>query len=597
MEASQSRSAPVIAVLPFAAGEEDARLARALAEVLTGELARFGGLEVIAPASAAAVAELPEAEAAARLDADYLLRGRLVGGARPELAVTLAARDARMVWHEAIAMPDEAPADALAELAARVAATFSAQLSGDAARRARRRGPGTRADFERVAHALSLLKTGTREADEAARAIFGEILARDPQNPAALGGMALSWFNEWSCDFWSDFEEIGRRAYDYAHRALAIDDRDPWLHLIVGRILIYRREFERGAFYIDRALALCPSDAELLIQIVPPLVYLGRAEEAARLTGKAMRLNPYHPNYYFAYAAFPPFVMRDFAGAVALAERATDVMIIDIPAFSAVACRHLGQVEKAQGYLRLFESEFRRKITPGREPEPGEPLDWLLAYNPFRREEDAALVREGFALLGVPSEPMRPKTATETGRMTRMPEGDWEITFAERTVRLPNLKGLHDLSRLLSRPGDEFYCLDLTGRGDASPGESVLDARGREAIKLRVRELQEELAEAEDMNDIGRAEQLRDEMDRLIESLSNALGLGGRDRRLGDLAERARSAVTWRIRHAIRRIEKAHPTLGRHLSNSVRTGLFSCYRPERRVTWRIADGRSAAAGG
>lgn len=122
----------------------------------------------------------------------------------------------------------------------------------------------------------------------------------------------------------------------------------------------------------------------------------------------------------------------------------------------------------------------------------------------------------------------------------------------------------------------------------------MLDARGREAIKLRVRELQEELAEAEDMNDIGRAEQLRDEMDRLVESLSNALGLGGRSRRLGDLAERARSTVTWRIRHAIRRVEQAHPTLGRHLSNSVRTGLFSCYRPERGIAWRIADARAAA---
>jgi len=109
-----------------------------------------------------------------------------------------------------------------------------------------------------------------------------------------------------------------------------------------------------------------------------------------------------------------------------------------------------------------------------------------------------------------------------------MPEGDWEIAFAESTIRLPDLKGLHDLSRLLSRPGEAFYCLDLTGRGDADSGEAVLDARGRQVMKLRIRELQEELAEAEDMNDIGRAEDLRSELERLVEALSSALGLGGR---------------------------------------------------------------------
>jgi len=65
------------------------------------------------------------------------------------------------------------------------------------------------------------------------------------------------------------------------------------------------------------------------------------------------------------------------------------------------------------------------------------------------------------------------------------------------------------------------------------------------------------------------------------------VGLGGRSRRLVSLAERARSAVTWRIRHAQRRIAAAHPSLGRHLENSLRTGTFCSYRPERPVAWRF----------
>lgn len=591
MEGGRTRSTPVIAVLPFAADEADANLARALSLELTGELARFGGLEVIAPASAAAVAELPEHEAAERLEADYLLAGRMSGRAeQPVLRVTLAARDATTVWQETFELSAEMPGDALSGIVARVAATFSARLASDAARRAQRTAPATRADYERIAHAVTLLKLGTRESDEAARAIFEEILERDPHDATANAGVALSWFNEWSCDFWEDFEANGQRAYDYAHRALAIDDRDPWPHLILGRILIYRREFERGAWYIDRALALAPNNAELLIQIVPALVYLGRPEEADALAQKAMRLNPYHPNYYHAYAAFPPFMMGDFAAAVAMAERATGVMIIDIPAFSAIACAHLGQSEKAAGFMRLFDAEFRRKITQGREPAPGEAADWLLAYNPFRCEEDVALVRDGFALLGAAPAPMAPEPREDEARLSRLSPDVWEIVYGEQSVQLPDLKGLHDLAVLLSRSGEVFHCLDLSGRsGEVDTGEAVLDERARAQVKARLRELQEDLAEAEDLGDIGRAEKLRTEMDRLLEALSSALGLGGRNRRLGDQAERARSAVAWRIRHAIGKIAAAHPELGRHLKNAVKTGTYCSYEPERACHWQIAS--------
>ena len=72
-----------------------------------------------------------------------------------------------------------------------------------------------------------------------------------------------------------------------------------------------------------------------------------------------------------------------------------------------------------------------------------------------------------------------------------------------------------------------------------------------------------------------------------VEYLSGALGLHGRPRALGSAAERARSAVTWRIRSAIKKIASAHPRLGRHLENTVRTGTFCVYRPEIPIDWTV----------
>jgi hypothetical protein len=44
-------------------------------------------------------------------------------------------------------------------------------------------------------------------------------------------------------------------------------------------------------------------------------------------------------------------------------------------------------------------------------------------------------------------------------------------------------------------------------------------------------------------------------------------------------AERARKAVTARIRDAIRRVAEAHPEFGAHLDRSVRTGTVCRYDP------------------
>ena len=143
-------------------------------------------------------------------------------------------------------------------------------------------------------------------------------------------------------------------------------------------------------------------------------------------------------------------------------------------------------------------------------------------------------------------------------------------------------------SQLLARPGVELHCLELADRPAETGGDApVLDDRARRELKARVRELQQEIDEADAAYDLGRAERAREELDRIVEHLSGALGLGGRARPLGSAAERARSAVTWRIRNAIRKIASAHARLGRHLENSVRTGTFCVYEPETATDWTL----------
>jgi hypothetical protein len=115
----------------------------------------------------------------------------------------------------------------------------------------------------------------------------------------------------------------------------------------------------------------------------------------------------------------------------------------------------------------------------------------------------------------------------------------------------------------------------------------VLDDRARAAYQRRLAELDERIAEADSDGNADRSAAALEERDFLLAELAGAYGLGGRPRRAGDPAERARTTVTSRIRDALGRIEAEHPELGRHLRSSVRTGTFCCYAPELPVAWEV----------
>jgi hypothetical protein len=164
----------------------------------------------------------------------------------------------------------------------------------------------------------------------------------------------------------------------------------------------------------------------------------------------------------------------------------------------------------------------------------------------------------------------------------------WTAAFEGQTVRLAEVKGYGDLARLLARPGVEVHCLELSDRpAETSAGDVVLDERARREIRARAADLQHEIDDADAAHDLARAERAREELDRLVDTITGAVGLHGRARGLGSPAERARSAVTWRIRSAIKKIAATHPRLGRHLDNAVRTGHFCVYEPEHPIAWLL----------
>ena len=211
----------------------------------------------------------------------------------------------------------------------------------------------------------------------------------------------------------------------------------------------------------------------------------------------------------------------------------------------------------------------------------------------------------------------RPTLRTDEESLFLQHNDYWTIRYHGHAAFLKDSRGLHCLALLLRYPGREFHVSELLaslilmgapipppvvtanrrlrdagdqlvtgGLSDAGP---VLDARAKAECKRRLKDLRQELNEAEQFNDPDRAAKAQEEMNAITRQLASAIGLAGRDRKTCSEAERARSAVTKRIKRAIRKIGDAIPSLGHHLSARIKVGYFCSYNPhpDRPVIWKF----------
>jgi hypothetical protein len=186
-------------------------------------------------------------------------------------------------------------------------------------------------------------------------------------------------------------------------------------------------------------------------------------------------------------------------------------------------------------------------------------------------------------------------------------EGDyWTLAGGDRVSRLRSLRGFEYVAELLRHPYEQIYVVDLaalgasaehrlsveeaaeqglrvSGEADVAP---ALDRRARDDYRARWRELQAEEAQARRDNDVGRAARAQREIEMLTAQLTAvAGGHGGRNG--PSLKERARVNVRNCITGGLRAIRQHDEVLWRHLANSIKTGTFCCYGPDRPVVWEM----------
>jgi adenylate cyclase len=121
---------------------------------------------------------------------------------------------------------------------------------------------------------------------------------------------------------WSESRsESFKQAYLNAQKAQALDDSHPGVHIIMGGLHLYEKQWEKAITECEKALALGPNDADNHVSAAHILRFAGRFEEAIVLAQKALRLHPIHASWYLGELAMCYYYVGRHEEAIRLAEQ------------------------------------------------------------------------------------------------------------------------------------------------------------------------------------------------------------------------------------------------------------------------------------
>jgi adenylate cyclase len=157
----------------------------------------------------------------------------------------------------------------------------------------------------------------TREGEILAREHLAKAIECDPGLAKAYSKMSLSHTADVCLGWAEDFVASMELARQWAVKAIACDDGESWSHWAFANYHLYTLSHGVALDAFRKALDCNPNDAEVMTDHAFCLTYAGRAEEAIEQALKAMRLNPYHYEWYTSQLGQIYFDARQYDLAIA----------------------------------------------------------------------------------------------------------------------------------------------------------------------------------------------------------------------------------------------------------------------------------------
>lgn len=589
-----SMSHITLTVLPFedlSPGKELGIFCRSFSTDLVTELSRFRQFQVVSiPSHVAEESDFQSTKTFDSLKSDYFIQGTFRSD-KELVRINVQLYNStthQMIWGNRLEGNLTGLIDIQDNLVTEVIGILQHQINTDLLSRIRKRQKVEFRAYEHYLYGMEEIKKGSVESDIIAREHFAKAIEIQPDYSLAHTGMSLSYFNEWSCQLWDRWEICKNGAFEWAQKAMELDDHNYVAAMVLGKIFMFEGSYDTAEYYFRKSLLLNPNDPETIMQIAVSFIFMGFEKESLELHERAMRLSPMNADKYSPYRIFIFFELGEFEKAAALLRQKPNVKIANADAYYAAIYYYLQQPEKMLEYWNAFLEVYRRLIAKGKDFTTQEALAWMNQIIPYRNETKlneflSHITNETDAI--VPASQSRSVRKNDSNNLFVKDSAAWRVSYDGSLVQVPEVKGFYDLQKLLVEPRQLFHCAELMGSRVDGKGEKLLDDKARKIYQQKILDLQNDLHLAEQNCDYSQVERLQEEYDQLIDYLSKSFGLKGKSRETGGTVEKARSAITWRIRNAIARIEQYHPPLGAHLANAVKTGTLCSYQPEREVQW------------
>jgi TolB-like protein len=355
---------PSIAVLPFdnmSGDPEQEYFSDGITEDIITELSRFPELFVIARNSAFVFKgkAVDIKDAANKLGVRYLVEGS-VRKAGNRVRITAQLIDASLgshIWADRYDRELEDIFEVQDDVVRAIVAVLPGRIADASAEQSRRKPTDNLS-------ALDYLMRGNhwalKHGDEHGRAIaaYQKAIELDPKCAAAYAGIAFVEGRKiWDLST-SDDDPIGR-AYDYARKALAIDDNDYRSHGVMGDIYLERGEHENARLHLERALTLNPNSTQIMGYWALFLAYSGDPEGAIETYYRAARLDPYNVEMLDSDALSEAYFMtKQYRKAIAVLETMLNRQIYYAHQEIAMCYAQLGDMEACARHMKLFREQL-----------------------------------------------------------------------------------------------------------------------------------------------------------------------------------------------------------------------------------------------
>jgi tetratricopeptide (TPR) repeat protein len=227
-----------------------------------------------------------------------------------------------------------------------------------------------------------------REANLHARRLLEQAVEVDPEYGRAYAGLSRTFNLSWRYRWADKPEACLSLAVDLAHESLNHDPTDPRGYSELGFACLYKRQHEASLAAYEKAVELNPNDADILAEMGDCLTYSGDPSRAVEFLNRAMRLNPYYPDWYLWYLADAQFTLGNYEGTIHSLLKMRDQS--EAHRMLSASYAHLGH-----------EAEARRHAEQVLQAHPHFSLEHWSKVPPFKDRADLEHFVEGLRKAGL----------------------------------------------------------------------------------------------------------------------------------------------------------------------------------------------------